>query len=202
MIKKRKQRTYFKKIIFLILLVAVAAAGARYRGAIARYWTMIMLIAEQKDARALALSLRHEPLGILCVTANPDASEECYLFDVNGVVFDKARTVVNEVIVKVHEQSDVRPTITLPFVPPADWQNLRLILEAVRTKKLNVNRIALTRTDKEITLTILPHNTLFYFSYAFDPRDHLKALPEFFKKVSLEELRYVDLRVEGKIFYK
>lgn len=203
MIRKRKQRRRFKGVIFLFFLIAIAAAGARYRETVMQYWTMLMLVAERKDARILARSLRHEPLGILCVTPSLEAAaEECYIFDTMGVVFGRARTVVSEVIVKVNEQSDIRPAFNTVFVSSADWQNLRLILEAVRDKKIMVSRIALQRADKELTLTVLPEATPFYFSYAFDPRVHLDALPQFLKKVPLTELQYVDLRIEGKIFYQ
>lgn len=201
MIRRKKRGSRFGQIFFLILLVAVAAAGVRYRDTVARYWTTILFIVERKDARVLALSLRHEPLGILCVMPSLDAAEECYVFDSQGMVFGRARTVVSEVIVKIDEQSDIRPALNTVFVPSADWQNLRLILEAVRNKKIMVSRIALQRADKELTLMVLPHSTPFYFSYAFDPRIHLDALPEFLKKVPLTELQYVDLRIERKIFY-
>ena len=175
--------------------------GVRQRETVTRYWAMLVLALKQKDARVLALSLRHEPLGILCVMPNADAAEECYVFDTKGVVFDRARTVVGEVIVKINEQSDIRPVLNTDFVPTADWQNLKPILEAVRDKKITVSRIALQRTDKELTLTVLPQAIPFYFSYEFNPRAHIDALPEFFKKVSLDKLQYVDLRIEGKIFY-
>lgn len=202
MMRRKKQKSRIGKLIVLVFFVAVALFGMRYHDTLAQYWNMIMLIAERKDARSLALSLRHEPLGIFCVTPSLDAAEECYLFDMNGVVFDRARTVVSEVIVRVDEQSDIRPVINTVFVPSVDWQNLRLILEAVRNKKVMVSRIALQRADKELILTMLPYGTPFYFSYAFNPRVHLDALPEFLKKVSLTELRYVDFRIEGKIFYR
>lgn len=202
MIRRKKQKSRFGQIFFLIFLVAVAAASVRYRITVARYWTMMTFVLERKDARVLALSLRHEPLGILCVTPNLDTAEECYLFDVKGIVFGRARTVVHEVIVKIDEQSDIRPAINMVFVPSADWQNLRPILEAVRDKKIMASRITLQRANKELTLTIPPQTTPLYFSYAFDPRVHLGALPEFLKKVPLAELQYVDLRIEGKIFYR
>ena len=197
MIRKRKQKSRLGFLLFLIFIVACAALVAQYREKALGVWKEVKGLAYKPDIAAIMARLKREPWGIYCTDG-----EVCYLFDKDGVLFGTAQTVVGDVIVKIEDASDFKPALNQPFLEGDDWENAALIIESLKKKEFSAEGIILLRAEREVRAVLLPERIPVYFSLEFDPRAHIGALPALRQKVPFKDVQYLDMRVEGKIFYK
>ena len=187
--------------MFLIIIVGVGAAGAYYRDIVITYWQDVQRVLHKPDVRVVLQNLKRQPFGVFCVN-NESSEADCYVFDRAGIVFDKARTIVGDVIVRLDEVTDRKPTLNAPLIDGESWRNLYPLLVFVESKNIMVSRMLLQRGEREVIVTLSPANIPVYVSLEFNPSEHLRALKQLEKKVALDKVQYLDLRVEGKIFYK
>ena len=176
--------------------VCAAVLGVKYKEAAGETWKEVRRVIWKPDVGEIIRVMKREVEGIYCA-----GGTACYVFDREGIVFGAAQTVVGTVIVKIEDQSDFKPVLNAPLLAAEPWNNLSRIITAVKNNELDADSIILNRADEEATV-ILPEGVPVYFSVAFDPQAHIDALPELRKKISFAELQYLDMRVEGKVFYK
>ena len=200
-----------RNLFLFLILGGLAAAGVYYRGQLLTLWQDIQRVRNQPDVEKILTETRREEYGIFC--SGVEMANDCYLFDKNGVVFAKAKTVVEEVILRVEEVSDYKPTINQKFLPAEDWENLFKILDFIKRGYWPASTFRFKRQRQEIILEGPPADAWsvsdwragppkLLFNLRFDPSKHLAALLELKKKIKIENLSYIDLRVEDKIFYK
>lgn len=199
--KRLRARRRINNLILFLILAALIAGAVYYRHQLLVLWQEIERVirqrADQPDVKEILAETRREEYGIFC--AGVEQANDCYLFDKKGVVFAKAKTVVGEVILRVDEVSDYKPIVAQKFLPAGEWENLFKILEFVKRRDWPAANFRLKREREELILDGAPK---LLFSLRFDPAKHLTALTELKKKVKAENLSYIDLRVEDKIFYK
>lgn len=195
--KKKKKTRWGRLLIFTFAMLAVVAS-VRYEERVMAAWHEVRRVIWKPDVAAVMHALKREAAGIYCV--GMDAS--CYVFDREGIIFDAARTVVGDVIVTIYDMSDFKPAFNQPFLGQNEWRNLFFIIASIQNNKLNADKIIFNRAQGEADVILLPERVPAHFSLAFDPREHVDALPELRKKISFKELRYLDMRIEGRIFYR
>ena len=169
--------------------------------AVARHMENIRRVLHVPDVSSVLHSLRQETFGILCMKKG-SAADDCYVFDRDGIVFGPARTVVGDVIVRIDDASAFLPAVGEPLIGSDAWANLFPIMTFLRDGGIPFSSVSLKRREKEIVITLPDSGTLIYASLEFSPERSLRALPEFQKKIPLASLEYMDLRAEGKVFYK
>ncbi len=135
--------------------------------------------------------------GVYCV--GEIRADVCYWFDRQGRLWDEAKTIVGESILKVEEISDFKPVRGQSFLPEQLVANFVKIFDFLKTGYLEVKTISLKREDQELEVLT---KTKILFSLRFDSKNNLAGLVAFLKKHEPKELEYIDLRVENKIFYK
>ncbi len=199
-LKKNKPGRTRRIIIWVIFIVACLFA-AWQNAVLVSWWHNIQRARNAPDVASALRSLRRETFGILC-KATETTADDCYVFDADGVVFGTARMVVGDAIARIDDASSFKLTIGEPFIDLEIWKNLTPIVSAVRSGELPASALILKRAERELAVTLTPTGMKAYFSLEFSPEKHLRALKELEKKVKLETLEYVDLRIEGKIFYK
>lgn len=138
--------------------------------------------------------------GVYCVgEQKPDV---CYWFDYSGVIFKEATTIIDLVSLKVNEVSNFQPRIGQQFLDEDLFTNLRWIMEFLKQDNLEVNSVVLQRNDQELIVNT-KEGVKILFSLRFDPRDNIKGLLAFIRKVkTLNEFKQINLKTENKIFYK
>lgn len=198
LMRRKKKKTRWGLLFILTIAVCAGVIVLQYQEAVQEAWREVRRVIWRPDVAAVLHALKREAVGIYC--AGAEAS--CYVFDHEGVVFGAAQTVVGTGIVKIEDQSDFKPAMNAPLLDAEAWYNLSRIIGAVKNNELDAGSIMLNRADHEATVMLLPERIPVYFSLAFDPQAHVDALPELRKKISLSGLQYIDMRVEGKIFYK
>ena len=201
MIRKKKRR--FGKVRAMVpWVIALAIVGCTVwqRGAFVSLWRNVDRAMHVPDVTSALHSLHRDTFGVLCMTPE-GAGDDCYLFDSDGVVFGAARTVVGDSIARIDDASPFRPAIGKPFIDGAAWKNLSVIVAAVRSGDVTVSAAHLKRAEREIDMVLAPSGTTAYFSLEFSPERHIRAVRELMRRIRLDTLEYIDLRVEGKIFY-
>ena len=199
--RKRTRTERFRRIAVRAVCLALVACAVWQRALLASLLANIRRAWRAPDVSSALHVLRRETFGILCVKTETEA-DDCYVFDRDGVVFGSARTVVGDSIVRVDDASSFRPVLGEAFADPETWKNIMPIVQAARSGDFAASAIAFKRQERELAVTMRSSGTMAYFSAEFSPEKHLRALTELAKKVRIEKLEYVDLRVEGKIFYK
>ena len=196
--KKAGYRVLRRAILFLVL-VAFLGGGILQRKAVASFVRNVMLARTAPDALSALRSFQHTTFGVLCAGLADEAGD-CFVFDENGVIFNGARTVVGS-IVRVSDRSGEAFQVGSRMIDADSWRNIVPIIRFARDTGLDIADFALKRDEQEIDIS-LTDGPVLRFSYEFDPAQHLRALPVLREKVALGSLEYLDMRVEGKIFYK
>lgn len=197
--KKKSGQWAPRRAILFVAIAALLAAAFWQRQAIMAFARNIALVRTAPDALSALRSFKRTTFGVLCAGLAGEAGD-CFVFDEDGVVFNGARTVVGE-IVRVSDHSEAVPQIGSRVIDADSWRNIYPIIRFARDGGFNVADFILKRGEREIDI-VLTDGPVLRFSYEFDPTQHLRALPAFREKVSFDSLEYLDMRVEGKIFYK
>lgn len=166
-----------------------------------RYAENIRRVLHVPDISSVLHSMRQETFGVLCMK-HENIADDCYVFDRDGIVFGPARTVVGDVIVRIDDPSAFIPALGQPMIESDAWANLFPVIRFLHDDGVAFSTVSLKRAQKELAITLPDTGTLIYISLEFSPERSLRALSELAKKTSLAGLKYIDLRAEGKIFYK
>jgi len=139
------------------------------------------------------------PYGIWCASARGEA---CFWFDDSGKIFKKGPLSQGNLIKTVTDLSG-RPLGLNGYVLPADYfLNLRSIFEALDESGLGVKSVEL----KDLGLEEVTVNTVdgpaIYFSLRFPSNWTPTILTELMSKNIFAKLKYVDLRIENRAYYK
>lgn len=195
--KKRRQNTA-RRVIALLIVACIGALIVWQRVPAWAAWQNIARLARRDDAEEALRLIRREKFGLIC----PES--ECFIFDRDGIVFERARIVVGDVVMRVEDPSGKEPSTDARFIDDVSWGNLKPILAFIEGRGVPVSRIELKRSAYEIIIESPGEAgpVPFYFSLEFDPADHLRAMPAFLKQAPLRTLMYADFRVQGRIFYK
>lgn len=198
----RKKRSRYRMsraaIVFLCIMGILGLCISQWR-LISSFARSIALVRTAPDALAVLRSLQRTTFGVACAGAI-DVAEDCFVFDEGGVLFNGARTVVGE-LVRITDRSGEVFQIGSRVTDPDSWKNIVPIIRFARDEGLDIADFVLKREEREIDI-VLTNGPVLRFSYEFDPTQHLRALPVFRQKVAFGPLEYLDMRVEGKIFYK
>lgn len=197
---RRKKKNWMRFFTWLFVFIFIIAVGIRWHARMAEYMKSAWLVAHKPDVVAALRLARHDNFGMLCVKDMAGA-DDCYVFNKDGIVFGSARMVVGDVIVRVNDQSDFKLVIGAPLIDADIWKNLAPLIAYAR-EGLPAVIMALSRQEKELTVTLSESGTRLYFNLRLDPAEHIRALKELAKTVPLASLQYADLRVKGRVFYK
>ncbi len=136
--------------------------------------------------------------GVFCANRT-----HCFAFDADGVLFAFAPRVEGALIFRVDGEGERVVVLGRSFLPKADWvQNVLNTVEILERNKFYISIVKL-RDQKlaEWEAELFTGPTL-YFSLSFVPSDFEEIIQTLSDRVDLDELSYVDFRVEGRIYYR
>ncbi|MEK9183529.1 MAG: hypothetical protein AAB890_00460 [Patescibacteria group bacterium] len=137
--------------------------------------------------------------GVFCIgEERPDA---CYWFDNNGVLNQKATVVLGDVLLNINEISDYKPESNKQFLENNLWENMALIIEFLKSGKLDVKNVLFIRSSQDLIITT-NDSVKILFSLRFNPQNNIAGLLSALEKNKMQNVSQIDLRVENKIFYK
>ena len=139
-----------------------------------------------------------QPYGIWCVSTGG----ACFWFDDSGKIFKKGPLSQGNLIKTVTDLSG-RPLGLNGYVLPEEYfPNLRSIFEALDKSGLGAESVELKDLALEEVAVKTAGNPAIYFSLRF-PADWTTAvLNDLINKGSFSKLKYVDLRIKNRAYYK
>ncbi|MEK7549042.1 MAG: hypothetical protein AAB496_00945 [Patescibacteria group bacterium] len=137
-----------------------------------------------------------EKFGIWC-----QLSGDCWWFDKEGIIFDKAPQVEGEIIYKVKDFSERKLDINSRAIDEMLFNNLFKIFEVLDKSGLGIKTLRLNEMNLEEVISESPLAPKIYFSLRTNPFFGLSVLQSL-KNFGLGKIEYIDLRVENRGYYK
>lgn len=136
-----------------------------------------------------------QKFGILCTKI------ECWWFDKEGIAFKKAPQVEGEIIYKINEFSERKLGVGDAVLNAKQFENAIKIFEVLEEAGLNIKTLNINDLELQETYIESPLISRIYFSLR-SASNFNEAVFENLKRVGLEKIEYVDLRVENRVYYK
>ncbi|KKR88881.1 MAG: hypothetical protein UU85_C0001G0067 [Candidatus Wolfebacteria bacterium GW2011_GWA2_42_10] len=137
-----------------------------------------------------------EKFGIWC--PQEEFAMNCWWFDKNGIVFEKAPRVEGEIIYKIIDSSQGELSLGGRILDESLFKNLLKIFELLEKADFNSKTFRLDLALYEVQTELSPK---IYFNIRIDPDFGLSALQSF-KNQDLKKIEYIDLRVENRAYYR
>lgn len=148
-------------------------------------------------SRAVSVEIKERAfVGVWC-------SKTCVGFDSDGVAYFLAPNVEGSLLLKVQDENESELVLGGPvFFDPRALKNIFQSLAIVKESGIIVDTIHVkeaTLREWELHST---KGTIFKFSLDFVPEKLKSVLDNLRERTKLENLNYVDLRVENRVYYK
>jgi hypothetical protein len=142
--------------------------------------------------------IRREKAIIWCL----EKSNQCFWADNSGFIFSAAPTPTGSLLVRVIKDGSDRDLKIGDEVLPASWfVNLQSIFALLDELNLSIDEIRLENLNyRELKVKTVNGPDL-YFSLLFDPHSAKEAIRSLAASNQWSSLRYLDLRVENKLYY-
>ena len=157
--------------------------------------------------RSVAISVKErERFAVWCASikdATQVSEEECYWFDRDGVIFEKAPNTEGSLIMTVHDLERGSAGIGTTITNQEYARNIVAAIIGLQDIGVKAEDIMFTKSHEE--LEVRSYNNQWpplLISTRFDPTTNLKSLAALAGSVEITKADYIDLRVENKIFYK
>ncbi len=125
----------------------------------------------------------------------------CFWFDSLGVLFDEAPVIEGRFIVRVVDRERTTLSLGKHTIAQPLFGNFKQIVDRMKAADLPAQEIIFQEKLQEVHWKTFD-GALVLFSLRFDPTINISALETFIQKLPLQDLDYVDLRVDGRLYYK
>lgn len=126
-------------------------------------------------------------------------NNQCYWIDKNGLLFGEAPTTEGSLLLTIHVDNTLIEGNKISeerFI-----KNIITTLENIPSLNLPIKRAVFDKYLQELRFEAYSGPDIF-FSIRFDPMFNLGSLEKLEKKKNLQNMRYIDLRVENRLYYK
>ncbi len=139
-----------------------------------------------------------EKLVIWCLVS----ADACYWVDENGQIFDSAPSVQGRIVRAVKDYSPERPLKVGDRVLPAEGvNNLNKIFDLVNSLSFSIKETKVSDIKYQELSVFLEGGPELRFSLNIDPRFGEAVLKSLSDSAEWQRIRYVDLRVENRVYY-
>lgn len=147
--------------------------------------------------QSLDISIKErERLAIWC-----DSKGDCSWIDSNGMLFEKAPQVEGSLIMTITDIYSSYISQGTGIYEERFIENIIKLLNGLKGFRLAIAKIDFDPKLQEIRVKNYSGPELL-FSVRFDPATNLDSLKSLIEKGEFEKYRYIDLRVENRIYYK
>lgn len=141
--------------------------------------------------------LEKEVFGVVCSDSN------CFVFDDTGVVFRRSPNISGTLIPKIYDPHNRPIVIGLPFLRNPSWfEDIVSVISVLDSLNIGFTEITLGDSQtREWEIDIISGPTL-YFAFGSLPRDINRVLMALLEEIDISSTNYIDLRVEGRVYYQ
>ncbi len=142
------------------------------------------------------------PIGFSDSSASvPRLSASCWWFDDGGVAFKRSPSTEGKLIMTVQDYSQ-KGGLNSKILPDRFIGNFLSVIRVIQKSSVDEKEILVKDIARE-EVEVLTHNgPKLYFSLRFPADSALTAIEHLQGKPSFKNLRYIDFRVENKVYYK
>lgn len=141
---------------------------------------------------------------------NPRESATCWWFDDEGVIFRRSPTTQGNLIAIVKDYSQTGGGLNSKILPDRFMKNFLSVIRVMQKSSLNEKEILLKDLAVEEVEVLTGSGSdsggagspKLYFSLRFPADSALAAIEHLQEKPGLKNLKYIDFRVENKVYYK
>jgi len=145
----------------------------------------------------LEMNIKERPrLAIWC-----DTSDNCYWIDFEGMMFEEAPQTEGSLILTIYDDRSESIIKGTKIVEERFIGNLTKLIKNIAKLKMPIKRIVFSKRIQEIKVETYTGPNLL-FSIRFDPTLNMASLQNIEGENGFNEIEYIDLRVENRIFYK
>lgn len=134
-------------------------------------------------------------------SSKSEGGEICYWIDEEGVMFEEAPLTEGTLILKVRDIKNPRLAIGFQVLEDRFINNLIAILKNLKDFNFAVENLILDRELQELKVETYD-GLLVLFSIRFDPQLNINSFKELQGILDFKKIKYIDLRVENRIYYK
>lgn len=163
-----------------------------------KYQPAINNITIEKDYLNRAININidgRQKFGVFCSTV------ECWWFDKNGIIFEKAPQVEGEIIYKINDLSGRKLEIGEIILARKLFDNAIKVFKTLEETGLNIKTLNMDNLELQEAYIKSPSIPKIYFSLRFTP-DFNNEIFKNLKEIGLQKIEYIDLRVENRVYYK
>ena len=131
-----------------------------------------------------------------------EADEECYWFDVDGIMFGKGFDSEGSIVMAVHDYSQNPAPLGAAILPSRFAPNLISIVNVLRASGLNVKEVRLNDIGLQEIQATTYNGPDILFSLRFPADYDLSVIKNIMAKPGFKNLQYLDFRTEDRAYYK
>jgi hypothetical protein len=129
------------------------------------------------------------------------AKGSCWWFDDEGTIFEAAPYLEGSLIFKILDRSETPLVLGGKIIEERYYKNFKIILNSFSDLDLAAESFVFNRNLEEFTIALI-NGPKILFSLRFDPQPNIAALKLLKDKEGLDNLEYLDLRVENRLYLK
>ena len=143
-----------------------------------------------------------KPYGIWCTDENNGDSIRCLWFDKEGVLFERAMAAQGGIIMTVYDRSQKKLALRGSILPKVFIPNMFSIFTVLATSDIDRKEIVLDDLALEEVNVTTYNGPELYFSLRFPADNDLAAIKDLMAKPEFGKLKYLDFRVENRVYYR
>jgi len=136
--------------------------------------------------------------GVIC-----ENDLSCYVFDENGVIFEKAPDVFGSLVLKVNDKTGKKFILGEKILPFEKWiQNFKEIVIFLKNAGFGIKEISFSNINEEIWEVKIGEGPTLIFSFNFVPENLPYIFTNLSSKINYSKVTYIDFSVPQRIYYK
>jgi hypothetical protein len=141
-----------------------------------------------------------EKIGLWCSDASAGAGSSCVWFDREGIAFLNGVQVEGNILYRVLDETGRTVELGKRVLPEHELANLFSVYDFLVRTGWNTKTLVFENEEfGELRTPAVQGSPMLYFSLANDPTYAVETVKKLKEK---EDLEYIDLRVQGRVYYK
>ena len=130
------------------------------------------------------------------------ASDECWWFDIEGVLFKRGVRASGNIIPSVQDASGRVLALNGVVLEADHFKNFLSILKILNSAGLSLKSVSLVSASADELRVETYDDPALYFSLRFPPEGTLAVIENLQAKPDFQKLQYIDFRVEKRTYYR